>query len=281
MKELASTLLFSLFLCSFGWAQGIAATRDPDTNFLQSTVLGRPLFVPKNCNLQSGTVDLLIHFHGHPPVVKENLLRSGKLSCLLVVNENGLSAAYAKPFKDAASFSNLLASTQSEIATLLKEPVAFRRIAISSFSAGYGAVREILQQPATNRITDLVLADSLYAGYVTNLGKVSPIPEQVEPFIRFAQRAFAGEVTMVLTHSQLAPGTYASTVETADAILSALGLTREKVPGKEPGIRVESRARKGQFLLRSYTGSTGEDHMWHLRNMALALKETDLRDSKN
>lgn len=28
-------------------------------------------------------------------------------------------------------------------------------------------------------------------------------------------------------------------------------------------------------------GTTGEDPMWHLRNMHLALKDTALRDSKN
>jgi hypothetical protein len=100
------------------------------------------------------------------------------------------------------------------------------------------------------------------------------VPAHIEDFMRFSHRAAAGKAVMVLTHSQLVPGSYASTVDTADAILEALDLKRTPASGTDAtGMTLLSTATKGGFRLRSYEGTTGPDHMKHLTRVGLALRE--------
>jgi hypothetical protein len=46
-----------------------------------------------------------------------------------------------------------------------REHVHVRKIALSSWSAGYGAISEILRQPIASKIDSVILLDSLHAGY--------------------------------------------------------------------------------------------------------------------
>ena len=54
-------------------------------------------------------LDLLVHFHGHPPLVASNFIRSDLPGALVVLNERGLSSAYARPYRDPGAFESLLA----------------------------------------------------------------------------------------------------------------------------------------------------------------------------
>src|ERR1041384_869700 len=99
----------------------IGGTLTPERIFAQSTTnaplnpepfseralsLGR-IYLPDAYRPENGQIDLLIHFHGHPPVVKQNLLASGKRAVLVIINQNGLSEAYAAPFRPPGKFTNL------------------------------------------------------------------------------------------------------------------------------------------------------------------------------
>lgn len=229
------------------------------------------LFVPTNCRPAGSRVELLVHFHGHLPLMVENFLKAGRPGALLVLNFPGLSAAYAKPFQDTNEFSRVLAETQDRLTKHFGRNTELGPLVVSSFSAGFGAVREILQQPAAEAITTLVLADTLYAGYVTNDGKRAPDPAHLKDFVRFARRAADGRATMIVTHSQLVPGSYASTVETAEVLIAAAGTTRRKTSDLDStSMTLESVADRGGFHLRSYEGTTGQDHMNHLRQIHAA-----------
>lgn len=48
-------------------------------------------------------------------------------------------------------------------------------------------------------------------------------------FMRFARAAVRGEKRFLATHSEIFPGTFASTTETADHLVRALGMTRTPV----------------------------------------------------
>lgn len=236
------------------------------------------LYLPTEVWAPTGRVDLLIHFHGHPPVVCSNLLSAGKVAPVVIVNFKGLSAAYAEPFRDPSRLDNLLRDAREQLVAFYGRPLEWGHLALSSFSAGYGAVREILKQPEHGRrISDLVLADSLYAGYVKRANQKVPDPEQMKEFARFAQRAAQGEVRFIVTHSQQVPGTYASTRETADALLEAAHLTRTVVTGRDDsGMLLESRVDWAGFHLRSYAGTNAEAHLQHLRSLGAALRLTAL-----
>ena len=67
---------------------------------------------------------------------------------------------------------------------------------------------------------------------------------------------------MIITHSEIFPGTYASTTETADWLLAQLGLERHAVV-KWGTMRMQqlSEVRAGRFLLIGYAGNAAPDHV--------------------
>jgi hypothetical protein len=140
---------------------------------------------------------------------------------------------------------------------------------VSSFSAGYGGVRELLKSPANfRRIDALILSDTIYAGYQP--GSLRDVQvEHMADFLRFARAAAAGEKHMLLTHCRLQPNGYAGTHETADYLIARLHGEREtpKAPWPVEGMTLESQFKRKQLSIFSFAGSTGEDHMKHLRNI--------------
>ena len=59
--------------------------------------------------------------------------------------------------------------------------------------------------------------DGLHASYIPE-NQPGPVDTQsLGPFVDFAREAVAGRKRMLVTHSEIFPGTYAGTTETADA----------------------------------------------------------------
>lgn len=215
--------------------------------------------------------DLLIHFHGAFDTIRGAMERSGLEATVVVVNQPGLSAAYTAPFRDdPALFATLLAAPARRPDAADGGPAPrWRRVTLSCFSAGYGAVREILRDnTACDRIDAIVAADSIYAGL--DEGPAAAGGRHVDPrdmagFRRFAAAAAAGEKVFVVTHSAQ-PTPYASTTETADFLLASLGLEREAVTAREgeefPQV---SRAGRGGFEVLGFAGESAPAHLFHLR----------------
>ena len=218
-----------------------------------------------------GRVNLVVHFHGAPWLV-EHHVRSGTAQAALVTVQLGSgSRVYADAFADAAVFTRLLDEAASRLRELTGRPVEWEPITLSSFSAGFGAIRSILQHPDhVARIGRLVLADSLHAAYAAEPGPSRaadlPVDEtSLQPFIRFAIEATAGRRQMRVTHSEVFPGTFASTTETADVLLRHAQLPRRRVLRDGPiGMQQLSEARKGRFELAGFAGNSAPDHMDHL-----------------
>jgi hypothetical protein len=67
---------------------------------------------------------------------------------------------------------------------------------------------------------------------------------------------------MLVTHSEIFPGTYASTTETADWLIAELGLARRPVMKWGPmGTQQLSEVRAGGFTLIGFAGNTAPDHV--------------------
>lgn len=269
MKPGLTRVLFALLLAS---SSGLAA--ESLSGFVEIPLTIGKLFTPVDWKPRDGRADLLVFFHGHPPVVCSNVVRSGKLVPVVVVNFNGLSAAYATPFKDTNLFAKILVEARGKLSQQVGRELKPGRLVVASFSAGYGAVRELLKQPDYfDQIDGLVLADSLYAGYADRDGRRIVEPEHVQDFIRFARRASEGRAVMVVTHSRQVPVGYASTTETGEELVRASGAKRAPATGKDAtGMGRDSVADTGGFHLRGYAGDGKEDHMNHLRNVGEALK---------
>lgn len=235
--------------------------------------MGRPewrLYLPAACAPRpEGIADLLVHFHGDPETVWRNAEEARLAAPVVTVNYPGLSSAYSTPFSDPKLFGALLDDALGRLrsdGSLGTEP-RWGRLAVSSFSAGYGAVRELLKHPGyIEQIDGLLAADSLYASTGAGGG---PLDEQMEGYRAFAARAARGEKTFVLTHTEVRTPTYESTRETADDLLASLGLRASAVSLRGRGSLVFARrAERGGFSLWGSPGDTGEAHLEHLRRMA-------------
>lgn len=189
----------------------------------------------------------VVHFHGSTKLVEEQM-KKAKVKGKAIHLGSG-SKVYSDAMKDPAAFQKIF-----------EEAGKPKKLYLSSFSAGYGAIREILKHGKWE-IAGVLLADSLHAGYVNK----KPDPDQMKPFVDFAK---SGKL-LYLTHSEIVPGTYASTTETADAILEAIGAKREKASGKNAlGMTLLTKAEKDRVHVRGYAGTTGDDHMKHLQNLS-------------
>jgi len=265
------TLAIQAGCASAQWPKPLDKPEPPavDLRFPLSTV--GDVFVPACLPSDSPQIDLVVHFHGAASVVEREFASAGLSAVLVTVNYRGLSRAYEEPFSDPILFQTLLDETLAELKTRARVAAnaAWRRVCISSFSAGFGAVRAVLKVPAYfERIDALYLADTLYAGYVGAGPDRQVNPEHMHDFRRFAIEAAAGRKTLIVTHSYLEPGTYAGTHETADVLLAAAGVERRTVDEAGPaGMQVVSRADAGGLHVYGCAGTTGEDHLAHLRNL--------------
>jgi hypothetical protein len=232
------------------------------------TLKGARLFVSPQVN-PNKPVPLLIHFHGAPWLVERHLSLSLPKVALITVQLGAGSSVYRRPFEDKELFQNLLREAADE----LHLRRGWSSITLSGFSAGYGAVREILRQPENfARVNSVLLLDGMHTSYVPE-GK--PLADGgvidstgLDSFIAFAKQAVAGEKTFVVTHSEIFPGTYASTTDCADYLLSQLNLKRRAWLRQGPvGMQQLSAIDIRGFHLRGYAGNSAPDHVDFLHGM--------------
>jgi len=223
---------------------------------------------------------LLLHFHGAPWLVEHHVRERLPQAALVTVQIGSGSRVYADAFADAPRFGALLDEVDSRLRELTGRAPSRRSIALSSFSAGYGAIRSILSQPDHARRVDVVLlADSLHASYTGDAAapRAADLPVDqatLEPFLTFADEAAAGRKTLWVTHSEVYPGTYASTTETADALLRRAGLARRPALKAGPiGMQQLSETGRARLRVTGYAGNSAPDHMDHLYGIGAALAE--------
>lgn len=220
------------------------------------------LFLPAGLKIK-GKTPLFVHFHGGGWLSEVAAAKVGGTAVISIQLGTG-SGVYAKPFTDPALFGRLIAEAESKAHT------TFSPILLTSWSAGYGATREILKVPANYaRVDGVILIDGMHAGYVDG----APDPRDLESFEAFARDAVAGRKRMLVLHSEIFPGTYASTTETADWLLGQLGLTRHAVMKWGPmGTQELSEARSGKFRLVGFAGNSAPDHVDLLHSLPEFLK---------
>ncbi|MDB4887884.1 MAG: hypothetical protein JWN79_3322 [Gemmatimonadetes bacterium] len=220
----------------------------------------------------SPDVDLIVHFLGGAWLPMRAASGLGENAVVAVVNIGAGSGIYDRSFSEPAVFDSLVAGAMRTIPGSCGAP-RLRRLTLSGFSAGHGAIRAILRDDRHfQRVDAILLLDGMHTSYVpegsglaaggtldsTNLGA----------FVRFARAAVRGEKRFVVTHSEIFPGTFASTTETADYLLRALGLKRTAVLQWGPrGMQQLSEAHAGRFELLGFAGNSAPDHIDHLHAM--------------
>ena len=228
------------------------------------------LYVPRSFRTDDGGFDLLMHLHGNTRLVEESA-NEAKLNALIHVSNLGTgSKAYERHFAVPDAFPKLLERIEEEARQLGVADAKIRRVAVSSWSAGYGAVYRILQSDENfQRIDALMMLDGLHLGYVDE-AKGTVDERHLAPFVRFAEAASGNKKLFILTHSEIRTHGYASARRTADILFAQLGGTRRPVdPATSSPAKVDfAEARKAlprtfdQWLEATSTGTIGDFHVW-------------------
>jgi hypothetical protein len=230
--------------------------------------IGQMIAPHKGGITKKGSFDLIVHFHGHEPVRKE-FVKTAKGSVLVGIDLGIGSGVYGSTFAAPNVFTQLLDSVEAAMAKKTGNKNAkIRKLALSSWSAGYGAIEQILRQPAGKRVDAVVLLDSLHAGYTDEKQKALKTL-QLDPFVAFARRAAQKQAFMFMSHSSIIPPGYASTTEVASYVIHELrGKPKKANRADVLGLDLIRRFDKGNFHVRGYTGEDKPDHCAHIGLMA-------------
>ncbi|MCE9602571.1 MAG: hypothetical protein K8S21_10240 [Gemmatimonadetes bacterium] len=237
---------------------------------------GRPVSVRVPVGAGAGAaagLDLVIHFHGAAWIPEQAVADAGDGAVVAVLNLGAGSGAYDRAFSDGTMFDSLLAGIAREVASVRGVGTPIGRVTLVGFSAGHGAVRAILRDPRHfARVDAVLLLDGMHTSYVPEARVLADSgtldTTNLAAFADFARAAVRGEKRFLVTHSEIFPGTFASTTETADWLLAALGLRRAAVLQWGPrGMQQLSEARAGGFELLGFAGNTAPDHVDHLHAM--------------
>ena len=226
------------------------------------------LFIPEKLASKKH-VPLFVHFHGARWLPEIAAARNNR-AVISVEGATG-STAYARMFSGHATFGAMLQEAEQ------KSGMTFGPIWLTAWSAGHGAIREILGVPEYyDRVEKVLLIDGLHTGYVDD--KPGPLESQLQNghldiFLKFARDAVEGRKGMLITHSEIFPGTFASTTETADWLLSQLGLHQVAVlkwgPMKTQQL---SDVRLGKFRMVGFAGNSAPDHVDQFHSLPEYLK---------
>jgi hypothetical protein len=229
------------------------------------------IFIPPGIiEKEEELIPVIIHFHGSSDVIEEQIssLKTGAVVC--TVHLGNLSGPYRKYFSDRLAFEEILHKIygilgKSGLDLGERKPIMI----LSSFSAGYAAIREILgNETYYQNVRAVVLADGLHTDSDPVL-----MEQQMRNFLRVALDAQNRKKIFYITHSGIQPPGYASTTGTAEYLI-------EHTEGRRIPVSVSDRIGErhyeysaGYFIVWGYYGETGEDHMRHLQGMHVMLGE--------
>lgn len=245
--------------------------------------LSKPVevFIPERSNERAEDRTLLVHFFGASYIPMQAVVTNGGRYVLAVVNLGAGSSAYERPFSDSTVWSTLVQRVRNETAARTGGRVRINRVIVSAFSAGYGGVRALLRNDRIAAAIDgVILLDGFHTSYVperTVLAEGGALDTtNLVPFLKYARRAAAGETRMLFTHSEIFPGTFASTTETTDWLIASLGLARKPVMEWGPGgMQQISEVKKGGLTILGFAGNAGPDHIDHLHGLGDFLRRLD------
>lgn len=234
------------------------------------------LFIPKGfsdspVNGQSTNLVMAFHCGNWIPELAVSRLKSPMPVVTFQLGSG--SSKYAQPFRDDPMLmTQLLEEVQQHLG------VSVDGLKVVGWSAGYGAIGELLKLPSIEpKVVDVLLIDGLHASYVD--GKPGPqesklITDTLEPFLQYARQAAEGKRGMIILHSEIFPGTFASTTETADWLIDQLGLKRTAVlrwgPMKTQQL---SETVQGKLHIRAFAGNSAPDHVDLLHGLPEFLAE--------
>jgi hypothetical protein len=231
----------------------------PVITFRQTnTYNGAVVYVPEGCH---DSYDLILHFHGAHPYVRDLIEKANIDAVVTVFNSGNGAEKYAQAFGAGGTLSSLL--RQIDMATAPLCPGAkVGRIALMAWSAGYGAAEKLVsREEDRERVDAILLADGLHAGF-TDRWKRTFAPNALQAFRDFGALAKDGKKLFAITHSSIMTDGYGSTTECSRLLLKALEIPcdGQLVSGKS-----------GNFSIEGFTGDDKAAHIVQFKKMDTTL----------
>lgn len=227
------------------------------------------LFVPQGLRPHRPAT-LLFFFHGGDWLPELAVSRQRQMAVVTVQAGAG-SGSYVRLFEDPTRLRSLVTAAESA------SHIHFSQIALGGWSAGCGALRQILLDPASyDSVHQVLCIDGVHTGYTH--GTPGPLESDIDTsnlqvWLRFGRDAMAGRKRLMITHSEIFPGTFASTTETADWLLREWGLAPHPVARFGPmGTQMLSRNRAGGLTVIGFAGNSAPDHVDELHSLPEYLR---------
>jgi len=224
------------------------------------------LIAPHGCSGLGDRFDVLIHFHGAFATVEPQLMQSGIDAVYLVQNLGNGSGAYEDAYAGRGALGAQLESIRRTLDLYCGGSArSVARVALSGWSAGYGAIYRILARPAeAARVDAILLADGMHVGYEPGSRRVRAVA--MAPYLNFAAASARGERLMAVTHSAITPPGYASTSATAEFLVRELALDPAPAGNAEPrpGMHSTGSNSRGSLSISGYAGGDARAHCDHL-----------------
>ena len=212
------------------------------------------LFIPQSVADQK-EAPLLVFMHGGTWIPAVAAAKHG-MAALVIQRGDGYKALFEKE----GAFEALVDAAAAKAA------MRWTQITIGGWSAGCQGIREMLRHAsAAKRIDRVLMIDGIHTSYSD--GKPGPLESKIDttplmPIAAFAREAIAGRKRLLIIHSEIFPGTFASTTETADWLLRELGVKRRAILEWGPmKTQMLSQAKSGSFHLFGLAGNSAPDHV--------------------
>ena len=228
-------------------------------SFHQTTTYnGSVVYVPDGCQ---GAHDVILHFHGAHPYVRDLVEKANINAVVAVFNAGNGAEKYSQAYGAGGTLSSLL--RQVAMATLPLCPGGTqRRVALMAWSAGYAATEKLVSRDEDReRVDAVLLADGLHAGF-TDRWKRTFAPNALQAFRDFGALAKDRKKLFAITHSSIMTDGYGSTTECSRLLLQAL-----EVPCKSPLISGSF----GDFSIEGFRGDDKAAHIVQFRQMDTTL----------
>jgi hypothetical protein len=237
--------------------------------------------LPKSLALRNGDFDLVIHFHGPHAATMEAFDEADLGAAIVSVNLGEGGTRYGAAAADPGLIDRLVAFAEHEVgARDGAHGARVGRIALSSWSAGFGAVREILKRPHdASRVDAVLLADGLFTDWSSSKqtshashgkpGARDADFEKVQAVVDFAKRATEGQTLFVLTHTSIDRHFYPDAPRTAAAMLRQFDVARGFPDGLQASAAGSQRyaTDSAGFHVWGFGGKTWADHLAQHRMM--------------
>ena len=273
VKVLFFVLIFIGFSSLFAQGVGVGTRIDLTNKLNLNADAGQfaQLFIPDYFSpSKDGSFLLVFHLHGASWTAEDEVYKSKINAVLFNIHLGSFSSSYKNYFTNQNNFNKILELIIEELkaSSIIQNPT-IENLIVTSFSAGYGGVREILKtQSYYDKIDAIILADGLHSDLDSNIMR-----EQMKDFVRFAKDARDKKKIMLLTHSNILTYTYANTTETADYLIKNIGAVKTNYNAVDEIGTQYSKVDTGNFHVKGYKGDTASDHMKHLYNVDKMLKQ--------